>query len=164
MQKNIKALFFRAKAQKLRGNFSDASRDLEMALEVDPSNTELRAEVESIRKELAANAAKERKMFGGMFKSNASPKASAEESNGGSSATPVPEANKQQKQQKQEEPAAKSEAITTNESPVDHQLHAKEVELDEKQNDQSVLYLAGGLAVVASIAAVGYMLLGKGKK
>eukprot|EP01027_Heterolobosea_sp_BB2_P012903 GEZU01018662.1.p1 GENE.GEZU01018662.1~~GEZU01018662.1.p1 ORF type:complete len:311 (-),score=93.79 GEZU01018662.1:47-979(-) len=66
-EKNLKGLFRRAQAYSGRGDFDKAMEDLNRALVLYPDNKEIRNEVATVNKKLAAQKQKEKKMYAQMF-------------------------------------------------------------------------------------------------
>ena len=64
---NVKALFRRGQAERLRLNYKESARDLLKAAKLEPKNAAVRAEYEKTRKAVADAKKKEKATYGSMF-------------------------------------------------------------------------------------------------
>ena len=66
--RNVKAYYRRANAQSLFGSYEDARSDLKKALEVEPGNKDIIAELVAVQEKIKKAQEKEKKAFGNLFK------------------------------------------------------------------------------------------------
>eukprot|EP01098_Paradermamoeba_levis_P005782 TRINITY_DN2415_c0_g1_i1.p1 TRINITY_DN2415_c0_g1~~TRINITY_DN2415_c0_g1_i1.p1 ORF type:complete len:120 (-),score=57.43 TRINITY_DN2415_c0_g1_i1:13-372(-) len=65
--RNAKALFRRAQGQMMKNNFDKAEDDLKEALKIEPNNTGIKNELQTLQKKVAAEDKKQSKLLAGLF-------------------------------------------------------------------------------------------------